>query len=333
MVIVRKKEVIGFMKYDIIYSIATDTIRNRVLNKVNINQNDTVSVLMTKSGATYIGFNSMDIKDGKLVNGCSEKDAVKNMLTKGESIISAIVTINAFTLIPVLPCLECVNLILGINAENNQCLVVSPNKKYIGIGDVARYDTNTADIEAYADCIELDPLTAVSSYNKVVNNSQYVTTNNGIVSQYIPQSNGVVSQFVPQQSRGIVSQYIPNSSVIVSQYMSNDKESSKTVSEYSSKYVSKYSSQYYSQSASQQFIPHSINAKVDISPEDNNYLQNKLDNLLDFDLNDDDISKNSIAKDIPNQDIKSIRKRLLKLAKERKKQAKQAMKIDDRFKK
>ena len=29
------------MKYDIIYSIATDTIRNRVLNKVNINQNDT----------------------------------------------------------------------------------------------------------------------------------------------------------------------------------------------------------------------------------------------------------------------------------------------------
>ena len=322
MVIVRKKEVIGFMKYDIIYSIATDTIRNRVLNKVNINQNDTVSVLMTKSGATYIGFNSMDIKDGKLVNGCSEKDAVKNMLTKGESIILAIVTINAFTLIPVLPCLECVNLILGINAENNQCLVVSPNKKYIGIGDVARYDTNTADIEAYADCIELDPLTAVSSYNKVVNNSQYVTINNGIV-----------SQFVPQQSRGIVSQYIPNSSVIVSQYMPNDKESSKSVSEYSSKYVSKYSSQYYSQSASQQFIPHSINAKVDISPEDNNYLQNKLDNLLDFDLNDDDISKNSIAKDIPNQDIKSIRKRLLKLAKERKKQAKQAMKIDDRFKK
>ena len=310
MVIVRKKEVIGFMKYDIIYSIATDTIRNRVLNKVNINQNDTVSVLMTKSGATYIGFNSMDIKDGKLVNGCSEKDAVKNMLTKGESIISAIVTINAFTLIPVLPCLECVNLILGINAENNQCLVISPNKKYIGIGDVARYDTNTADIEAYADCIELDPLTAVSSYNKVVNNSQYVTANNGIVSQYIPQSNGVVSQ-----------------------YMSNDKESSKTVSEYSSKYVSKYSSQYYSQNASQQFMPHSINAKVDISPEDNNYLQNKLDNLLDFDLNDDDISKNSIAKDIPNQDIKSIRKRLLKLAKERKKQAKQAMKIDDRFKK
>lgn len=323
------------MKYDIIYSIATDTVRNRALNKVNINQNDTVSVLMTKSGATYIGFNSMDIKDGKLINGCSEKDAVKNMLTKGESIISAIVTINAFTLIPVLPCSECVNLILGINAENNQCLVVSPNKKYIGICDVARYDTDTADIEAYADCIELDPLTAVSSYNKVVNNSQYVTANNGLVSQYIPQSNGIVSQFIPQQSKSVVSQYIPNNSITVSQYMSNDRESSKSASQYSSNYVSKYSSQYYSQSASQQFIPHSINAKVDISPEDSNYLQNKLDNLLDFDLDDDNTNKNATPKDTPSksQDIKSERKRLLKLAKERKKQAKQAMKIDDRFKK
>lgn len=323
------------MKYDIIYSIATDTVRNRALNKVNINQNDTVSVLMTQSGATYIGFNSMDIKDGKLVNGCSEKDAVKNMLTKGESIISAIVTINAFTLIPVLPCSECVNLILGINAENNQCLVVSPNKKYIGICDVARYDTDTADIEAYADCIELDPLTAVSSYNKVFNNSQYVTANNGVVSQYIPQSNGIVSQFIPQQSKSVVSQYIPNNSVTVSQYMSNDKESSKSASQYSSNYVSKYSSQYYSQSASQQFIPHSINAKVDVNPEDSNYLQNKLDNLLDFDLDDNDTNKNTTPKDTQSksQDIKSERKRLLKLAKERKKQAKQAMKIDDRFKK
>ena len=327
-----KKEVIGFMKYDIIYSIATDTVRNRALNRVNINQDDTISVLMSKSGATYIGFNSMDIKDGRLVNSCSEKDAIKNMLTKGESIVSAIVTINAFTLIPVLPCSECVNLILGINAENTQCLVVSPNKKYIGICDVARYDTYTADIEAYADCIELDPLTAISSYNKVNNNSQYVHTNDGIVSQYMPQNNGIVSQYISQQN-SVVSQYIP--SVTVSQYMFNDTESSKNASQYSSNYVSKYSSQYYSQNASQQFIPHSINFKVDANLEDSNYLQNKLDNLLDFDFNDDDTNEDISSEDTSSksQNIKSERKRLLKLAKERKKQAKQAMKIDDRFKK
>jgi cytidine deaminase len=345
------------MKYDIIYSIATDTVRNRALNRVTINQNDTISVVYTSSGATYVGNNTMDIKNGKLVNSCSEKDAIKNMLTQNENTIQAIVTINAFTLTPILPCSECVDLILSLNPENTKCLVVSPNKKYISIGDVANYEQNAEDIEGFADSLELDPLSAISPMNTNASmpttngvNAQYMNVNNMTASRYMPNNNGMVSQYVPNggmvsqymPNNGMVSQYVPNGGM-VSQYMPNNNG---MVSQYIpnnngmvSQYIPNNGSQYIPNGMGSQYIPNGgitsqYMPNMNETPNHTNYLNKKLSNLLDIEGDDDDSTDTNVkanSKGDDTADEKVSRKELLRLAKEKKRQAKRAMKIDEQF--
>jgi cytidine deaminase len=369
------------MKYDIIYSIAIDTVRNRALNRITNNQNDTISVLYTSNDTTYVGVNTADIKDGKLVNGCSEKDAIKNMLTQHENTIKAIVTINVFTLIPVLPCKECLDLILGLSPENSQCLVISPNKRYISIGDVPNYEQNVEDIEGYAESLELDPLSAISpmnvttarnsTYMNITNMNSMATSqympNNGMMSQYVP-NNGMVSQYMP--NNGMVSQYMPNNGM-VSQYMPNNGMASQYIP--NNGMVSQYIpnngmvSQYIpNNNMTSQYIPN-MEPNTSTNGDDSNYLNKKLSNLLDFEEDDNEeeekpqkevkrnaskyptekaekkvdkveketkrnTSRHSTEKVEKKLDDKEGKKNLLRLAKERKKQAKHAMKIDEQFK-
>ncbi len=190
------------MKYDIIFSVATDAIRSKAMTGANILPDDTVCVLITNTDKTYTGFNLTDVRDGKLVAGCSEKEAVKNLLSDNDNIgiISAMVTLNCITMIPVLPCRDCVDLITGINDENTNTLVISPDKKYIKITDVDKYkyDGDNSEIESIDEIILSDPLIMASPINNVMNadpdiaQSPFIQNNKVKPLYFYPDSSGSV---------------------------------------------------------------------------------------------------------------------------------------------
>ncbi len=161
------------MKYDIIFSVATDAIRSKAMTGANIIPDDTVCVLITNTDKTYTGFSRTDVRDGKLVAGCSEKEAVKNLLSDNDNItaISAIVTLNCITQMPVLPCPDCVDLIVEMNEQNADTLVICPDKNYIKITDVDKYiiDGDNTEIESIDEIIMSDPLIMASPIKDVMN--------------------------------------------------------------------------------------------------------------------------------------------------------------------
>ena len=198
------------MKYDIIFSVATDAIQNKVMTGANIMPDDTVCVLITNSDKTYTGFNLTDVKDGKLVAGCSEKEAIKNLLCVNDNtvIISAMVTLNCTTQIPVLPCPDCVKLITGMNEANYDTLVITPDKKYIRITDVDKYifGGDNSEIESIDDIILSDPLIMASPIKDVMNpnpditQSPFVQSNRVVPLYYIPDSSEQMQKIYQQES-------------------------------------------------------------------------------------------------------------------------------------
>lgn len=126
------------MNFDILYSIALDLIDKKNSNGSGIGFKPKyyVCVLITEKNSIFTGISGSDIKNGKLVSICAEYETIKIMLGSNESRIKAITVVDAYTLLPCVPCIECQNLILSVNANNVDCLVMQPNKQFTPLSDI-----------------------------------------------------------------------------------------------------------------------------------------------------------------------------------------------------
>lgn len=155
------------MKYDIIFIIANDAIDAKAMTGKTYSQDDTVCVIMDNKDKTYVGFSDTDLKDGKLITGCSEKEAAKNMLADNSSQASAVIIVNCTTRTPVLPCPECVSMILEMNELNKNTLLITPDKTYIRLTDADKFKPGEDNSELEADDVigETDPLVIATPMN------------------------------------------------------------------------------------------------------------------------------------------------------------------------
>ena len=126
------------MDFDILYSIALDLINKKNSNNLSIGFKPKyyVCVLITEKNSIFTGISSNDIKNGKLVLVCAEYETIKIMLGSNESKIKALTVVDAYTLLPCVPCTECQSLILSVNANNTDCLIMQPNKQFIRLSDI-----------------------------------------------------------------------------------------------------------------------------------------------------------------------------------------------------
>ena len=114
------------MAYDVILNIAAEVAKKRAESGVSVNPDDTVCVIRTSTGNIYTGINRFQVHNGMVNAIHAEIDAINNMKLNNESIIESITVINSYTLSPILPCNNCINIIISINPENIKCQIVTP---------------------------------------------------------------------------------------------------------------------------------------------------------------------------------------------------------------
>lgn len=96
--------------------------------------NDTVCSVETASGKIYTGISRTDVN----VPIHAELDAIRKMQASGEVIIRTIFLINTHTRKPLLPCNNCLDLILALAPENINCEIMMHDRT-ISIKEVGLY--------------------------------------------------------------------------------------------------------------------------------------------------------------------------------------------------
>ncbi|MDO5558308.1 MAG: hypothetical protein Q4F95_01785 [Oscillospiraceae bacterium] len=192
------------MAYNVILNVAAEVARKHAESGVQLSPDDTVCVIRTNTGNIYIGISRVEVMNGMTSILHAEVDAISKIKAKEDSIIEAISVLNAYTLAPILPCNNCINLILSLNPENVNCLIITPNANI--------------------------PLTEVNMF--IANSSQPRVPNNGMNSGYMPnnyyandmQNANRNMNSVPPQPGGYVQGYQQYSNQIYANQMAGQSQ-------------------------------------------------------------------------------------------------------------
>ena len=90
--------------------------------------NDTVCVICSATKQTYTGVSHNEMQNGMMVNIHAEIDALQQMRAVDDPVAEFILLIDIMTLQPILPCNNCMSLILGQAPANANCQVVLPDR-------------------------------------------------------------------------------------------------------------------------------------------------------------------------------------------------------------
>lgn len=114
------------MKLNELYNIALDMLAEKKSNRFGffIDDNATITVLSTEDGEIFKASNGSIIKDGKLQNTCSEKEAITIMMKSNKNRIDSIVSLKTENGAFNTPCENCIQLMLQINKDNSNCNVM-----------------------------------------------------------------------------------------------------------------------------------------------------------------------------------------------------------------
>lgn len=126
------------MVYDAVVNTAMNIAKRRIENGFDVNPDDTVCVLRTKSGNIYTGLVCLEMRNGITNIIHSEIDAINTMKMKKETAIESLILLNVQTLSMIIPCNCCINTILSLNPENYKCLIITPGG-YIRISEIGNY--------------------------------------------------------------------------------------------------------------------------------------------------------------------------------------------------
>jgi cytidine deaminase len=194
------------------------------------NSNSTVTVLVTTDGEVFKANNGNVIKDGKLVNTCSEQEAVTAMMKANKTRIDYLVTLDMENADFIKPCKDCINLILQINPENAQCNVMVSEKETSTIETLAS-SVKSIEVDTTSDINDFDSW--LDGWDDDVSGVGANTTATNLNQQSVqvpPTSDGLA---FPKQSQSLLFEDNP----MPNQPTNNSSTQSKTSSYYQSKYL------------------------------------------------------------------------------------------------
>ncbi|MGN1411934.1 MAG: cytidine deaminase [Oscillospiraceae bacterium] len=124
------------MDLSTLYNIAFDMLTEKKSNGFgfSVNDNSTVTVISTEDDEIFKATNGNKIENGNLTNTCSETEAISLMIKANKSKIDTIITLNVENGAFVMPCENCIDLILQINSKNIDCNIMTNINESIKLG-------------------------------------------------------------------------------------------------------------------------------------------------------------------------------------------------------
>ena len=108
------------MLYDQMFSMANDmAVKQQQYG--GFSPQDTICVLCSGSGRYYVGVSSGNMH--------AEINAMNQMMSSGENIVTGLLLVNAYNLGAMLPCGGCVQYILSQNPANTNAQIVLPDRQ------------------------------------------------------------------------------------------------------------------------------------------------------------------------------------------------------------
>lgn len=129
------------ISFSIIANVAADIVKKRRESGNIIGSDDTVCVLCTNTGNIYTGISGLETINGMTNLFHAETDAVKTMMSHGESVIESVSVFSSLSLAPILPCNSCLSMIVSLTPENINTVIVTPSGN-IKITDIGMFAQN-----------------------------------------------------------------------------------------------------------------------------------------------------------------------------------------------
>lgn len=132
-----------------LYDIAFDMVLQQKNNgfSFSLNDNSTITIICTKDGDIFKESNGNKVVNGKLTYTCSETEAVASMIKANQSKIDTIITLNVENGDFVMPCENCMDLILQINKDNLNCNIMTNINESVKLKDIINKDINIREVE------------------------------------------------------------------------------------------------------------------------------------------------------------------------------------------
>jgi cytidine deaminase len=111
---------IFLIEFNQIYSAAMEVINSVAASRGFIEPNTTVCVIYTRSGRLFNGVSVNDVH--------AEIEAVRNMQSFGENAVDSIILVDASSRVAMLPCFNCISMIISMNPMNNSAVVSMPDR-------------------------------------------------------------------------------------------------------------------------------------------------------------------------------------------------------------
>jgi cytidine deaminase len=130
------------MNLNELYNVALDALTEKKSNGFgfNVDDNSTITVLSTPDNETFKASNGSTIKDGQLTSTCSEYEAVTAMVKAGKNRIENLVTLDIETGSFVMPCNNCLELIMQVNPDNAYCNVMVDDNESVELHTLLKND-------------------------------------------------------------------------------------------------------------------------------------------------------------------------------------------------
>lgn len=151
------------MNFNELYNIALDVLSEKKSNGFgfSVNDNSTITVLSTPQGDIIKASNGSVIKNGQLQNTCSEYEAVTSMMKSNKNRIENLITLDIESGNFVIPCNNCLDLIIQINPENLDSNVM------VGVNETVKLHTlisNNDDIKSNTNVTVIEDKKGLDSF-------------------------------------------------------------------------------------------------------------------------------------------------------------------------
>lgn len=136
-----------------LYNVAFDMLSKKKSNGFNFSDNNgsTITVISAQNGSIFKGNNGHKIVDGKLINTCSEIEAISSMIKEKQSKIDTMITLNIENGDFIMPCETCIDLILQINKDNINCKIMTNINESIPLSSIVSKDLKELSVEKSID--------------------------------------------------------------------------------------------------------------------------------------------------------------------------------------
>lgn len=276
-----------------------------------INDNSTVTVISTENDEFFKATNGNKIENGNLIDTCSEMEAISSMVKANKSKIDTIITLNVENGAFVMPCKNCIDLIIQINSSNIDCNIMTNINECVKLSTLIDSEKDTTKIEnenvTHNDNLEdwEDGWDTSSNDGTKKDNSKNSTMLDDDFNNPMPNNSAPISKNAP--SRYYQSMYSNNNPTPVDSSISVSPINSQNSKPFKSKSISE------------------IMKKNGLSESDKkDFNKQRLFNAFTTDTITNPNSNNGVTE---KQALS--KKELLKLAKEKKKMAKKDAKILD----